>query len=50
MTSSKEPQKKELKLSDLRAEIIELSDLAQAINARCFYLREELKLITKKNN
>ena len=43
-------QEKKISLSEMAEEIKQLTDLAQAINARCFYLREELKLKNKQVN
>lgn len=45
VTTKKE---KKISLSEIKTELIQLTDLAQAVNARCFYLREEIKLMEKK--
>jgi len=41
---TKEAESKPLTLEQINEEIIQLTDLAQAVNARCFFLRETLKL------
>ena len=48
MTKAKTKQAniKPLTLVEIHDEIMQLTDLAQAVNARCFFLRETLK--TKK--
>jgi len=46
MTNAKQKQAKSkpLTLEQINEEIIQLTDLAQAVNARCFFLRETLKI------
>lgn len=49
MEKQKEQVKKPLSLSEISEELIQLTDLAQAVNARCFFLREEIKIQLKKD-
>lgn len=47
--TKKVPKEKTRSLSLIEEEVTQLTDLAQAVNARCFYLREEIRLIKEKN-
>jgi len=47
--TTKTKQEKKISLSEIEKEITQLTDLAQAVNARCFFLREELRLNHKKS-
>jgi len=50
MEKTKTPTKqKKISLSEIKKELVQLTDIAQAVNARCFYLREEVKLLEPKN-
>lgn len=42
--NKKNTDKKPLTLEEIRNELTQLTDLAQAVNARCFFLREELRI------
>lgn len=48
MANKDTKQEKKITLSSIKEELDQLRDLASAVNARCFYLREELKLMEAK--